>query len=147
MSFTYDERQRLVQTKAMSTLHDQQYNEVTEFYPSGSVRSRHFEIVESKRFAGVFRLDSTYTQYYPEGQVKRIARYEKGQLNGNTTGHYPSGSLSSIMVYEEGRLLSVRYFDQDGIELDHGEFRDGNGWLAVHENGVKVSVSSGMGVL
>jgi antitoxin component YwqK of YwqJK toxin-antitoxin module len=117
-----------------------EYNHVTRFYANGAVRERYYEVVVGRGLFGSARFDSLHTLYSQDGALTQEMRYEDGKLHGVSTDYYPSGAIESIEVFDKGRLIGVRYFDVDGKELSIGDFYNGNGLLAVHKDGVQVSV-------
>lgn len=136
----YDERGILESTTEYGECGGVEYNFVTRYYPTGVVRERYSERVEGKVIVGVAKFDSLRTLYREDGTLMQELRYASGELHGVSTDYYPSGAVESIELYTKGRLMEVRYFDADGRELSIGDFLNGNGMLAIHEQGVQVSV-------
>lgn len=136
----YNERGILESTTAYGERGRMEYNFVTQYYPTGVVRERYFELIEGKVIMWVAKFDSLRTLYREEGTLMHELRYVSGELHGVSTDYYPSGAVESIKRYTKGRLMEVRYFDAEGRELSSGGFSNGNGMLAIHDQGVQVSV-------
>lgn len=140
ISTMYDENGILEST----TAHDPRYGAgldlVTLYYPSGVVRERLFVKEAERTFYALDKLDSVRTLYRPDGSVLSEMRYADGELHGAAVDYYPSGAVESIEEFVHDLLMEARYFDAEGRELSNGGFANGNGTLAVHEDGVQVGV-------
>ena len=88
-------------------------------------------------------------EYYPNGQLKSVLNYKKGQLEGialyyhengtlrervnyrrgkrerTGTTYYESGKLKEQITYENGVKVDVKLFGEDGTLISESVYRDG----------------------
>ena len=88
-------------------------------------------------------------EYYPNGQLKSVLNYKKGQLEGialyyyesgslkervnyrkgkrerTGTTYYESGKLKEEITYENGVKVNVKLFGEDGAIISESAYKDG----------------------
>ena len=88
-------------------------------------------------------------EYYPNGQLKSVLNYKKGQLEGialyyydngtlkervnyrrgkrerTGTTYYESGNLKEEITYENGVEVNVKLFGEDGALISESAYKDG----------------------
>ena len=88
-------------------------------------------------------------EYYPNGQLKSVLNYKKGQLEGialyyyengvlkervnyrkgkrerTGTTYYESGKLKEEITYENGVKVNVKLFGEDGALISVSAYKDG----------------------
>ena len=88
-------------------------------------------------------------EYYPNGQLKSVLNYKKGQLEGialyyyengtlkervnyrrgkrerTGTTYYESGKLKEEITYENGMKVNVKLFGEDGALISESAYKDG----------------------
>ena len=94
-------------------------------------------------------------QYFESGQVKQIAYYRGGQLNGTLTMYYENGQRESEWDYVDGALEGmVRLYRENGRLKSEGSYRNGQflskknydpeGKLIYEENSADKSPAEGL---
>jgi antitoxin component YwqK of YwqJK toxin-antitoxin module len=88
-------------------------------------------------------------EYYPNGQLKSVLNYKKGQLEGialyyyengalkervnyrrgkrerTGTTYYENGKLKEEITYENGVKVDVKLFGEDGTLISESVYKDG----------------------
>ncbi len=139
IAFDYDSAGKLSKTTFTTRKNEIQYEKVTDYFPSGKVARESFYYIIDKKIYGKPKIDSTYTEYYENGNVKARRFYLKGKENGQTILYYQNGKVETEMKYVEDKLMDIKCFDINGNDLDTGEFNDGNGKLIIYKDGVQIS--------
>ena len=69
-------------------------------------------------------------EVYKNGTMRREVQFDQKVRTGLTTIYHPIiGYKFAEFNYKEGKLWNVTYFNQDGVVLDNGGFKDGAGNL------------------
>lgn len=69
--------------------------------------------------------DQTKIEYYKNGTIKSLLRYEDSKLNGECTWFYPNGMLDQKMIYKNGKANgNSHYFYPSGALKSHRYWRD-----------------------
>ena len=91
---------------------------------------------------------------YFNGQKSFECEYENGQRSGTAIWHYPSGQLQRIAIYKQDpstigsadiglRWEIVKMFSDDGVRLDPGTLKNGNGsWNDYDKSGKLTGVTT-----
>jgi len=70
--------------------------EVLQYYPSGELSRKHFEIKSKK--------EGKMTDYYKDGKVKGERLFENDVQVGKTVYFYPSGSVKEVLYFDAGKM-------------------------------------------
>ncbi|AFL82003.1 MORN repeat protein [Aequorivita sublithincola DSM 14238] len=74
-----------------------------------------------------YNIESTY---YDNGQLKSETEFDKNK-NGFLTRYDENGQVSEKYIYKKGLPYTIlEYRDKNGKELDWGNFKNGNGYMA-----------------
>lgn len=69
--------------------------------------------------------DATYTEYYPNGNIKTEKTIINGKENGTLKSYYPNGTLKSAAYYTAGKLNgTVKVFSEDEKILFEQNFKN-----------------------
>ncbi|MDG5493028.1 toxin-antitoxin system YwqK family antitoxin [Psychroserpens sp. SPM9] len=98
------------------------------YYENGQIESEGHTNTDSKQ-VGVWK------SYYPNHQLGRIVNYSNGLMDGKETVYYKNGVLFKVVLWENNKLMNIiSYNDNNGNELDYGDFKDGNGTLIYYDS-------------
>jgi len=53
-------------------------------------------------------------RYFENGQIERVANYNKGALDGHSLSYYKNGKLQADVEYKNGNLVNGIYYSDDG---------------------------------
>jgi antitoxin component YwqK of YwqJK toxin-antitoxin module len=59
-------------------------------------------------------LEGIAKYYYENGNLKERVNYRKGKRERTGTAYYESGELKVEMTYEDGKLISEKQYDKQG---------------------------------
>ncbi len=105
------------------------------YRPGGQLWTEHYQVGKGKLIS-IMRLDSLYLGYNEQGQLIEKLNYKRGKKHGENLYYYPNGKVAGREILDEGRLMNATYYDENGLELDSGDLKDGNGTLIHYDQGM-----------
>lgn len=73
------------------------------------------------------------SKFYENGVLNRNVSYSNNELNGPSIAYFIDGTVRYHIEYKSNRLISIIwYYSNDKIELDYGDFSNGEGHLKIY---------------
>ncbi len=93
--------------------------------------------IETECFYQNDTLEGQFLSYNEQGVLGLQCAYEHGKKNGAYREYYDDGSNYIVGFYNQDQIDGHwTYYDYDGYEVAHADFKNGNGVLTSYKNGV-----------
>lgn len=133
---------------------DNIHGDFTSYYPTGEVKTN-VNYINGKR-------EGEQTVYYANGSIKTKWNFSSGKFNGLSQHFYPNGKIREESKYVDDEIVDYKYFydtgqlwvqreykdkeifniielnDKNGISMDFGTLKDGNGTIIFYTQEGKV---------
>lgn len=86
-----------------------------DYYSNGTLKEEYSK--RNGKFVG------KYKALYEDGKPQAIGEFNKGQFDGVWQYYYPNGQIQSIQKYKDGKVVSLNYWDLNGVQI----IKDGTG--------------------
>jgi antitoxin component YwqK of YwqJK toxin-antitoxin module len=101
------------------------------FHPNGKVK------LATHRFNG--KDEGSYKTFYENGEKQCDCFYNAGKRDSIQKIYWDNGQLYMTMIYDKGKLLDVpNLFNESGVALPIGTFKNGDGTLFQYDDKEKV---------
>lgn len=79
------------------------------------------------------RRHGPYTIFHENDEVSDKGQYSKGRDSGTEHVYFNNGQLHRVVEYIDNNKFNViSFFDKQGVKIDYGSFKEGNGTLAIY---------------